>query len=403
MERLSLHKWVLLGLVLAISALFLTMIKQFLMAIFMAGLFSAMVLPVHRRLSDRLGGQKNLASVLVVTGIVALVLGPLALLITVVVSQAISVGSSVTPWVQRFLDEPTILSSLLADIPGYEAVLPYRDIIISKAGELVTTLSSFLIGSLSSFTRLTIEAVLSSVVMLYVMFYFLSMGDRLINRILYLLPLDDRSERRLLIRFTSVTRATLKGTLVIGLLQGGICGLAFLFAGIDAAVFWGTLMAVTSIVPAVGTALIWLPALVILALTGDYIGVVILALLCGLVAGNLDNLLRPRLVGKDTEMHDLFVLFGTLGGISMFGILGIIIGPIIAALFITIWEIYADTFHHQLPEVGPLTAIVPAVGSAASPTQEGVDEKAGAGQASTAPIEPPSTSDSGAAPPSSGS
>jgi predicted PurR-regulated permease PerM len=110
-------------------------------------------------------------------------------------------------------------------------------------------------------------------------------------------------------------------------------------------------MAVMSIIPAFGTAIIWLPALVILALTGHFGGVVILAVLCGAVAGNLDNVLRPRLVGKDTEMHDLFVLFGTLGGISMFGLVGIILGPIVAALFITIWEIYGEAFKKYLPNV----------------------------------------------------
>ena len=103
-----------------------------------------------------------------------------------------------------------------------------------------------------------------------------------------------------------------------------------------------------------GTAAVWVPALIILAVGGDFSGVILLTVLCGAVAGNLDNLLRPRLVGKDTEMHDLFVLFGTLGGIALFGVLGIIIGPIISALFITIWEIYGDAFSEYLPEVGPL-------------------------------------------------
>jgi len=217
---------------------------------------------------------------------------------------------------------------------------------------MVGTLTTFLIDSLSSFTKVTIDAIFSTVIMLYVMFYFLTMGDVLLRKILYFLPLDDTNEQRLLMRFTSVTRATIKGTLVIGLLQGTICGIAFAVAGIKGPVFWGSVMAVMSIIPAFGTAIIWGPALVILALTGNYTGAVILAILCGAVAGNLDNLIRPRLVGKDTEMHDLFVLFGTLGGISMFGLLGIIIGPIIAALFITVWEIYGSVFQSYLPNVG---------------------------------------------------
>ncbi len=344
-------KTTLICLVVIISALFLSMIHQFLMAIFMAGLFSAMVKPAHHLLTEKMSGRENLASILTVLGIVLLVLTPLAILITIVVTQAISVGQSVTPWVQSFIAEPTKASVFLEKIPYYEQVLPYRDIIIQKAGELVGTVSTFLIDSLSSFTKLTINAIFSSIIMLYVMFYFLTMGDVLLEKILFFLPLDDHNEQKLLRRFTSVTRATIKGTLIIGVMQGTICGVAFAIAGIEGPVFWASLMAVMSIIPAFGTAIIWFPTLIILALTGDFAGVIILAILCGAVAGNLDNLVRPRLVGKDTEMHDLFVLFGTLGGISMFGLLGIIIGPIIAALFITIWEIYGDAFRDYLPDV----------------------------------------------------
>lgn len=351
MNKNLISKTTLLALVVVISALFLTMIHQFLMAIFMAGLFSAMVAPIHHRLTVKLRGRENLASSMTVLGIVLLILAPLAFLITLVVAQAISVGQSITPWVQAFIKEPSAFSDYLVRIPYYEQILPYRDTIIQKAGELVGTVTAFLIDSLSSFTKLTIDAVFSSIIMLYVMFYFLSMGDVLLKKILYFLPLDDTSEKRLLEKFTSVARATLKGTLIIGIVQGAICGFAFALAGIKGPVFWGTVMAVMSIIPAVGTAIIWIPALVILALTGDFWGVGILAILCGLVAGNLDNLLRPRLVGKDTQMHDLFVLFGTLGGISMFGLVGIMIGPIVAALFITVWEIYGDTFERYLPDV----------------------------------------------------
>jgi len=351
MKQKYVSKTTLLGLVVLISGLFLTMIHQFLMAIFMAGLFSAMVRPAHYRLSSKLGGRETLASILTVLAIVLLILTPLAVLITLVVTQAIHIGQSVTPWVQRFINEPTTLSVYLEKVPYYHDILPYRDVIVQKAGQLVGTVSTFLINSLSSFTKITIDAIFSSIIMLYVMFYFLSMGDLLLEKILFFLPLDDLNEQRLLHRFTSVTRATIKGTLIIGIMQGTVCGMAFAIAGIEGPVFWGSLMAVMSIIPAFGTAIIWAPALIILALAGDFTGVVILAVLCGAVAGNLDNIVRPRLVGKDTEMHDLFVLFGTLGGISMFGLLGIIIGPIVAALFITIWEIYGDVFKDYLPDV----------------------------------------------------
>jgi predicted PurR-regulated permease PerM len=366
-KREHLNKSVLLILVACISAVFLTMIHQFLMPIFMAGLFSAMASPIHRSLSRLLGGQQTLASILTVIGIVLLVLIPLAFLLGIVVAQAISVGQSVTPWVHRFINEPSSLTALLENLPYYQEILPYRDVIIQRAGQAVGQLTTFLIESLSSFTKMTMTALFSSVIMVYVMFYFLTMGTVLLRKILFFLPLNDHDEQLLLRRFTSVTRATIKGTLVIGAMQGTICGIAFALAGIQGPVFWGTVMAVMSIIPAFGTAIIWGPALIVLALMGDIAGVLILAILCGAVAGNLDNLVRPRLVGRDTEMHDLYVLFGTLGGISMFGLLGIIIGPIIAALFITIWEIYGDAFRNYLPDVGPL---LQEDGRAPSPPQE---------------------------------
>ncbi len=335
-----------------ISALFMGMIRQFLMAIFMAGLFSGTVKPVHRYLSDKLKGKKNLASILVITGIILTILIPMSFIITMVIAQAISIGQSVSPFVQKLINEPTVLSSHLEGLPLYQDILPYRNIIVQKTGELVGTLSGFLINSLSSVTKITIDAIFSLIIMLYVMFYFLTMGNDLLNKILYFLPLDDNKERRLIQRFTSVTRATVKGTIIIGMVQGAICGAAFAITHIQGPVFWGSVMAAASIIPAVGTAIIWVPAMIILLAMGKFFSALILLVLCGLLAGSLDNILRPKLVGKDTEMHDLFVLFGTLGGISMFGIIGIIIGPIVAALFITLWEIYGETFQDILPRVG---------------------------------------------------
>ena len=351
MNRERINKLVLLGLVVGISAIFLTMIRQFLMPLFMAGLFSAIFSPLHHWLSQRLGGRENIASVLLIVGIVFLLVAPITLFIGVVVTQAIHVSESITPWVQAFIKEPSAATAYLEKLPYYQEILPYRDVIIQKAGEFVGTMSSFLIDSFSSVTKMTINAIFGIVIMLYIMFYFLTMGDKLLTRILYFLPLDDSDEQLILRRFTSVTRATIKGTIIIGVLQGLLCGLSFALAGIKGPVFWGTVMAVLSIVPAFGTALVWGPAIAILVLKGDYSGVAILAIGCGAVSGNLDSLLRPRLVGKDTAMHDLFILFGSLGGIAMFGILGIIIGPIVAALFITIWEIYGKAFKEYLPEV----------------------------------------------------
>jgi predicted PurR-regulated permease PerM len=352
MKREAINNVVLLSLVLFISALFLVMIHQFLMPMLMAGIFSAMLSPFHTWLTGKLGGRKNIASLITIIGIVFLILAPLSVLVGIVAAQAVTVGQSVTPFVQSFINEPTSLNEYFSRLPFYEQIMPYRDELIERAGQAVAAVSSFLVNSLSSATMVTIQAIFGTIIMLYVMFYFFSMGTVLLDKILYYLPLKDEDERRLLSRFTSVTRATLKGTLIIGLMQGTICGLGFHFAAIEGPVFWGTVMAVTSVIPAFGTAIIWVPAAILLALTANWTGVIILGVICGLISGNLDNLVRPRLVGKDAEMHDLFILFGTLGGIAMFGILGIIVGPIIAALFSTVWQIYGESFKEYLPVVG---------------------------------------------------
>jgi predicted PurR-regulated permease PerM len=251
--------------------------------------------------------------------------------------------------VQRQIAEPAAFTEYLQKTPFYEEMLPYHDQIIRKAGELASRISAFLINSLSSGAVGTVNFILMFLVFLYTSYFFLIDGRVLLDRILYYLPLEEREEKRLLDRFTSVTRATLKGTAVIGVLQGGLAGLAFAVAGIEAAVFWGTVMMVLSIIPAVGSALVWVPTAIILAASGSYLKAVGLALFCGFVVGSLDNVLRPRLVGKDTQMHDLMIFFGTLGGIALFGVIGFVVGPIIAALFVTIWDIYGEAFHDFLP------------------------------------------------------
>ncbi len=360
MKQETINNLVLLALVLIISILFLSMIQQFLMPLLMAGIFSAMLSPLHVWLTKKLGGRTHIASIITIIGIVILVLTPLTILIGIIAGQAVGVSQAVTPFVQELISEPTALTSYVEELPFYEELQPFKNILIERAGQAVATISGFLVNSLSSATKMTINALIGVIIMLYVMFYFFSMGNKLLYKILYFLPLKDEDEQRLLKQFTSVTRATLKGTLIIGIMQGSICGFAFFLAGIQGAVFWGSVMAVSSVIPAVGTFLVWVPAAIILALTGDWGGVVILVIICGLISGNLDNLVRPRLVGKDTQMHDLFILFGTLGGLSMFGILGIIIGPIIAALFNTIWSIYGDAFKDFLPDVGKALTLLQA-------------------------------------------
>ena len=351
MNRDAVNKSVLIALVLFISGLFLVMIRQFLMAIFLAGIFSALSQPMYRRLTKAFGGRRGIASILTIILILLVIILPLAGLLGIIAAQAIKVSETVKPFVEQQLAKPDLLSSLNEYIPFLEKLEPYRNVILEKAGQMVSSVSGFLISRLSSVTMGTVSFLFMTVIMLYAMFFLLMDGERLIERILYYLPLEDHDERLILDKFTSVTRATLKGTMVIGILQGGLAGLAFAVVGIPSAVFWGAIMTVLSIIPGIGSALIWVPAVIILAAAGYYVKAAGLAAFCAVVVGSLDNILRPKLVGRDTQMHELMIFFGTLGGIMMFGVIGFIIGPIIAALFITIWEIYGAVFQDILPKV----------------------------------------------------
>lgn len=352
MDKKGINRSVVLLLALAISALFLSMIRQFLMAIFLAAIFSALFRRPYRCFEKWFGGRRGLASVTTLVLLVFIVLLPLTGLFGIITAQAIKVGEAVKPWVQHQVSQADSFSTILKSLPFAETIEPYRDDILKKAGQLVGSISSFLVDRLSAFTLGTIHLVFMTFVMLYTMFFFLVDGDKLLHKILYYLPLNDDDEQRMLEKFTSVTRSTLKGTAVVGVLQGSLAGLAFAVVGIPSAAFWGTIMTVLSIIPGIGSALVWAPAAIILAATGNIARAVGLTAFCVVVVGGLDNFLRPILVGKDTKLHELMIFFGTVGGIMMFGVVGFIIGPIVAALFITLWDMYGVAFDDLLPSTG---------------------------------------------------
>jgi len=347
----TVNKSILVLMTITISALFFSMISQFLMAIFLAGLSSALARPIYRRLKIRFRGRRHLASVTTMLLMIVVVLIPVLFLIGIIVGQAIDVGQSATPWVKQYIDQPDSLTAHLQHLPFYEQLVPYRELILEKAGQLVGSISKLIVNGLSSATLGTANFLFMTFVFLYTLYFFQMDGVKLIRKILYYLPLGSDDENLMLQKFTSVTRATLKGSFLIGILQGGLAGVAFAVAGIDNAVFWGSVMAVLSVIPSIGSALIWGPACAILIMQGSIGAGVGLLAFCGIVVGSLDNVLRPILVGKDTKMHELMIFFGTLGGIMMFGIPGIFIGPLIASLFVTIWELYGVAFGDYLPEV----------------------------------------------------
>lgn len=339
----------LLLLVLCISAAFLWLIQYFLVTILLAALAAGIAYPLYRGLLHYLGGRRVIASVTTMVSGLLIVGIPLGVIVAMATAEAIKVTQNIKPWVQRFAAEPTALAPYLERIPYAEQLAPYREVLLTRAGELANSVGGIFVGALSSTTLTTVSFVVHFFIFLYTLFFLLMDGPAMIARIKRFVPLPDADRERLFDKFLSVTRATLKGTLVIGAVQGMLGGLAFWVLGISGAIFWGVVMVVFSVLPVVGGALVWVPAAIMLALSGQFGKAIILVAFCGLVVGSVDNVLRPRLVGRDTEMHDLMILFSTLGGIMAFGAVGFILGPIIAALFQTLWELMDAAFSDVLP------------------------------------------------------
>jgi len=221
-----------------------------------------------------------------------------------------------------------------------------------QAQEAAVTLSQAIAERALLIGSGTLRGTIFFFLMLYLLFFFLRDGPRILDALIRALPLGDQRERHLLGRFAEVSRATIKGTLVVGIVQGTIGGIAFAVLGINAPVLWGTVMALLSILPVVGTALVWLPAAIVLILSGHIIGGIALILVGVFVIGLVDNLLRPVLVGRDTQLPDYLILLSTLGGLAGFGLAGIVIGPTIAAFFLSVWQMAEQEFRAAPGEQG---------------------------------------------------
>jgi predicted PurR-regulated permease PerM len=214
------------------------------------------------------------------------------------------------------------------------------DALPAKLSAAALEASEFIASTALSAGQNLASFVLMFFLMLYLLFFVLRDGDLILEHLHRAIPLPDELERQLFSKFAEVSRATIKGTVVVGLVQGFLGGLIFAILGISGAVFWGVVMAVLSLLPAVGAGLVWGPAAVLLMIKGDWGAALILVAYGVLVIGLADNLLRPILVGRDTKMPDYLILFSTLGGLALVGITGFVLGPVIAALFIAAWQIY---------------------------------------------------------------
>ena len=341
-------------LVVAVTALFLAVAWPFFKPLLLGALLAGLFHPLYHWITRLLGGRASLGAAVTLLVLFVLGLGPVSAFLGIVLQQALTMSDQAIPWLNQHLGAATAFNVhdwLVQRFPALAKYVPSQEQLLEQIGTAAKTAGAFLVSFAAGMTATTATFLLNLFVMLYAMFFFFRDGHKILERIFYYTPLSDEDETRMLTQFASITRATVKGTLVIGMIQGALSGIAFWVAGIEGAALWGTIMTILSIIPGIGAALVWVPAVIILFATGQYLTATLLAAWCAAVVGTVDNFLRPVLVGRDAKMPDLLILIGTLGGLFLFGPIGFIVGPIVCGLFLTVWDIYGATFREVLPPV----------------------------------------------------
>lgn len=330
-------------LLVAVSAAFVWLLIPFAGAIFWAVVLAILFIPMQRRLIGIMPGWPNVATLLTMLAAVVIVLMPVSFVAQSVIAELIhlyqqvqdgdfragdayerlvhSVPPSMMPWFERF------------GLDDVDTIKTYISRFASQAVRLVGN-QAINVG------QNTFMFVVELCIMLYLQFFLLRDGMKLSGMISNALPLAMEHKARFMSKFATVVRATIKGNVVVAICQGALGGLIFWALGIGSATLWGTVMAVLSLLPAVGAGLVWGPVAIYFLATGDITKGIILGAYGVLVIGLVDNVLRPVLVGKDTRLPDYMVLLSTLGGLTMFGISGFIAGPLIAVLFLVAWDLF---------------------------------------------------------------
>jgi predicted PurR-regulated permease PerM len=343
------HK-ALVVLVALVSAAFLMVLAPFAGAVLWATFIAIVFAPLQRRMLELTGARPTLAALATLALIVLIVILPLTLLGASVVQEASLVYQKLRSGeiqlvhtLQLAMDMLPAWTHGLLERFGLGDVAALQDkatALLTRSGQIITT-------RLLGFGQDTLDFLVAFFIMLYLLFFLLRDGEQLAGRIAQAVPLQPRQTARLLSQFVTVVRATVKGNIAVALVQGSLGAVAFWFLGLSAPLFWGAVMAVLSLLPAVGAALVWIPVALYYVFAGDLVSAIGLALWGVLVIGLVDNVLRPLLVGKDTHMPDYLVLLATLGGIAVFGINGFVVGPVVASMFLVSWNLLTQARTRQ--------------------------------------------------------
>jgi predicted PurR-regulated permease PerM len=350
---------VLLALLAGALYLAFRIIKPFFDPILLAAILAPIVHPVYRWLRSRLRGRATPAAVLTCLLVVVIIVGPLSLLAVGIVNQGADSVQAIQAWVKEGNVEKAMASPRLDGFKAFaEKAMPLVDPARLDLKQTILTVS----GKLGNFVASKAGALLSStgglvakvILMLFILFFFVRDGEQLIRGLQSLSPLRTDQEEMLLTQFRIVSRSSLLGILGTAVAQGAAGGIGLQIAGLPG-VFWGSVMAFTSLIPFVGTALVWVPSVAFLLLTGHTGSAIFLALWSLLIVGTLDNFLRPLLMKGGSEMSVLWMFFAVLGGLQLFGMPGLVYGPIVFGLCQVLLRLYQSEFGGMLTGKGAAT------------------------------------------------
>ena len=329
-----------------VSAAFIWILLPFYGAAFWAVILGILFAPLQGRLQVKFGWQRNLTSLCTLSICLVIAILPVIIISALLVQEGASLYKSVESgeldiagYVSQFKHSLPPYFQHLLDRFGMGELNGLREKIVKSA----MTGGQVLASKAFSFGQGTFEFIVSFFIMLYLLFFFLRDGAELARKVRAAVPLQEQQKRRLQLKFNRVVRATVKGNLLVAITQGALGGLIFWFLDVPSVLLWAVLMAFLSLLPAVGAGIVWVPVAAFFLLTGAIWQGVVLVSFGVLVIGLVDNLLRPLLVGKDTRMPDYMILVSTLGGLAIFGLNGFVIGPLIAALFMSSWDIFIET------------------------------------------------------------
>jgi predicted PurR-regulated permease PerM len=320
-----------------VTLLSILLLKPFFFPLFWAAILASLFSLFYQKIEGKFH-RPNLSATVTILVILILIILPAMLVASLLLAESVQLYDALNATESTLQAKIAKITNEIKGHPYFRAVLSVDEAFwTTKFAEIAKSIANYILTTLQTMTQNTLILLVQFAVMAYTLFFFIRDGERLLKTAIDYLPLGQEREKILYERFTSTARATLKTILIIGGLQGLLGAGLFFFLGIDGALTWGVIMTVMSIVPGVGSTIVWAPAALIMLFTGHYWeGATILAF-GALVISMVDNLLRPVLLGKDIQMHPLLIFLSTLGGIMLFGISGFVLGPMIIAFFLTIW------------------------------------------------------------------